>query len=72
MKLPLLVAFSLLALAWTIPAADAIPPVCLEKSATAARTTVHVMLTCGPSVTITHCPPHAHGPCWTMTTELLP
>ena len=73
MKLALLAAGSLIALALVAPAASAWPPVCIEKNAGALRTNVHVMVTCGPQVEISHCPPVGDGPCWLLTTEpLLP
>lgn len=72
MKLALLVAGTLLAFA-LVPAATAIPPVCLEKGASALGTGVRVQVTCGPEVTVTHCPPVGSGPCWALQTEpLLP
>lgn len=72
MKLALLVVCSLLALTLAVPAASAVPPVCLEKGAGALGTSVEVWITCGSHVTVTHCPPVGAGPCWAKTTELLP
>ncbi len=63
MKLALLAAVSLLALAFAAPTAAAWLPVCHEKDVGALNTNVHVMLTCGLGVTVTHCPPAGDGPC---------
>lgn len=71
MKLVFVVVCSLLALALAAPSASAIPPVCLEKGASALGTSVEIWITCGPHVEVNHCPPVGAGPCWAMTTELL-
>lgn len=63
MKLVPLALVPLLALACAAPAADAWLPVCWEKSAGAAGTTVTVHITCGPGVSVTRCPPVGEGPC---------
>jgi hypothetical protein len=70
MKLALVLAVSLLALT-LVPAASAWPPVCLEKGAGALGTSVSVQITCGPQVTLSHCPPVGEGPCWMLQTERL-
>ena len=60
-------------LAPAVAAGPFLPPVCLQKSATALRTTVTAQLTCDVWVEISHCPPVGYGPCWLLATEpLLP
>jgi hypothetical protein len=71
MKLAFLVLGSLLALSLAVPAASAIPPVCLEKEAGALGVTVEARVTCGPQATLTRCPPVGDGPCWTVTVDPL-
>lgn len=44
--------------------ASAVPPVCLEKSATVLQTSVDAQLTCGVEITVSSCPAAGYGPCW--------
>lgn len=70
-----LVLVALVGLALVLPIASAgpfLPPVCLQKSATVAHTTVTAQLTCEVWVEVTHCPPVGSGPCWALVTESLP
>lgn len=70
MKVALLVLGSLLVLSFAVPTGAAVPPVCLEKGAGALGTGVEVQITCGPSVTVVHCPPVGTGSCRAVTAEL--
>lgn len=60
-----------LAIALVVPAASAVPPVCLEREAGALGTTAHLRATCGPQVAVTHCPPAGDGPCRHADTDRL-
>lgn len=62
----ILAALALLAIPALAPVAAAgpyVPPVCLQKSASVAQTSVTVQLTCGIWLEVAHCPPVGDGPC---------
>lgn len=48
------------------PEAVFLPPVCIQKSASARGTTVTAQVTCEVWVEVTHCPPFGSGPCWAL------
>lgn len=67
-----LLVVALLGVALLAPAALAgpyVPPVCLQKSASVAQTTVTAQLTCDVWVEVTHCPPVGDGPCRAFVVE---